>query len=57
MACELSQYHFTSLKTAKYCFCTRMCVCVCVSVTGPERGPHAVAEVAGEELWRGAACS
>lgn len=29
---------------------------LCVCLTGPERGPHAVAEVAGEELWSGITC-
>lgn len=29
----------------------------CGSLTGAEGGPHAVAAVAGQELWRGVTCS
>lgn len=29
---------------------------MCVFLTGAKRSPHAVAEMAGEELWSGVAC-
>lgn len=34
-----------------------VCLCVCVCLTGPERDAHAMAAMAGDELWGGVSCS